>query len=578
MRRAFAPVTLWSSGLVVAACVQEPAHVGLQLRATAGALSEATAVKLLVSEGSTCNTATGHVQNESSPDEFPLDRCGDASWCKSISLDKDSSTRVFHVIAERAGEVVAEGCAEATLDKDPLDVAIKVHRFVEPGCCNDGKVQATEQCDTGLASEVDCGGNPSQSGNNSCLSILADEVCECDCLAKEIVLSIPGDSPTTTNTPGSKSGLSLTFAGTNQYPGALRSAYTDEEGLSGSSDVNIRMLSSKFTAITDSSFSKQLRLPAKCNLLLASGIARDQRNPSIAALSATSAAVAFEDNKLQPQQFNISLSVLGSDGCADADPVVVNVDTASSCALPDVAGGAGGSALVVWNQGGKLRGRIRSSAGAFTPEADIEIDSIATGGRPRVTATSQGWVVAYPDASGANVMLATLDAAGGISGAPRRVNLVEGGAQAPDVASLSSGRFVVVWSAGERIFFQRYDASGAEVSGDQDSALSEGAPPASAGSAAPAVGAGGKWFVAAWVAADGTIWSRILGEAAGFGFNNVDGQNGAFLASHPGLPGTKHPRVQPAVAIGEYVAIGWQDQSAENPHGVIVRRFPMPTE
>ncbi len=292
-------------------------------------------------------------------------------------------------------------------------------------------------------------------------------------------------------------------------------------------------------------------------------------------MSATSAAVAFADNKAEPQQFNISLSVLGSDGCADAEPVIVNANTSASCDFPDVAAGPGGAALVVWNQGGKLRGRLRSSSGQLAPAGDIEIDSMAPTGKPHVAGTSQGWVVAYTASSGDNVFLATIDASGAVVGAPKRVNITEDGTQdQPDIASLPSGRFAVVWQSGERIFFQRFDASGKEVAGDQDAALSAGVP-AVASASAPAIGAGGTWFVAAWVATDGTVWGRILREASGFGFNNVDGQNGAFLASHPGIA---HPRVAPSVALGEFVAIGWQDSSSDNPHGMIVRRFPLPTE
>ncbi|MBM4357570.1 MAG: hypothetical protein FJ096_05605 [Deltaproteobacteria bacterium] len=571
-----APLTAWSLTLLIAACAGEPAHVGLQLRATTGLLADATTVELRVSQGSVCNPSTGAVEEEVDPETFPLDRCGDASWCKTVSLDKDDSTRVFHVLAQKGGSPIAEGCTTATLDKDPLDVSIKVQRFVEPGCCNDGKVQSTEQCDTGIAADTDCAGNPGKNGKNACIGIVLDEVCECDCLAKEIVLSIPGTTPTTTNDTGSKTDLALAFVGTSQHPGALRAVYTDFAGLGGSKDVNIRTLASNFTAITDPpAFAKQLRLPATCAAVLTSGSARDQRNPSIAALSATSAAVAFVDNKAQPQQFNISLSVLGTDGCADGEPVTINADTSSSCDFPDVAGGSGAAALVVWNQGGKLRGRIRSSSGQLVPNADIAIDSMSSSGKPRVAATTQGWVVAYTASSGDNVFLAKIDAAGSVVGAPKRVNIAEDGSQdQPDVASLPSGRYVVVWQSGDRVFFQRYDASGKEVSGDQDAPLSAGAPATSA-AAAPALGGGGAWFVAAWVAADGSIWSRIVGESSGFGFNNVNGQNDAFLASHPGIG---HTRVGPAVAVGDFVAVGWQDTSTADPHGMIVRRFPLPAQ
>lgn len=579
MRRFVAPVLSWSCTLVIAACSREPANIGLNLRAPAGLLDSATGVELRVSLGSTCNSATGSVIGEADPETFQLDHCGSASWCKTIKLEKDDSTRIFHVLATTAGKPIAEGCTSAAIDKDPLDVAVKVKRYNEPGCCNDGKVQSTEQCDNGFPAMTNCAGEAPSNGNASCIAIVTDEVCECDCRAREIVLSIPGTLPTTSNTPNSKSELSIAFSGVTgntDVTGSLRAVYTDTEGLGGSNDINLRTMKANLTPIATGSLSKQLRLPATCANVFVTGIARDQHSPSIARVSAGLSAVAFLDNKAQPQQYNVSVSVLGGDGCATVEPTIVNANTATSCDAPDIAGGPEGSALIVWNQGGALRARLRSATGTLVPAAvDIELGAMSPTGKPHVAGSSKGWLVAFTGASDDDVFTTTIDANGEVTGKPTQVNIATEGLQnQPDVAMQSDGRAVVIWQSGEQLVIQRFDASGQPLAGDQDSPLSSNAPAATV-PAVPSVAAGGGWFVAAWLASDGTVWSRFIGQEAGFGFNHVDGQNEDFLASHPGVA---HVRKGPAVAIGEtYVAIGWQDTSEEPIHGIVVRRFPFPS-
>lgn len=573
MRRVLGCLAAWSLTVAAAACAPEPARVGLNLRLTSGLLDSATTVELFVSTDGACNPATGQVKDVTEVEFFPLDRCGTSSWCKTISLDQDDQPRIFHVVAKNAGKEVAQGCTQAAIDRDPLDVAIKVKRFLEPGCCNDGKVQSTEQCDSGIVAPTDCAGNtPAQP---QCNSIVTDEICECDCRAREIVLSTPGMNPTTSNDPNTKSGLSLAFSGASgsaEVAGSLRAVYADAQGFGGSVDVNLRTLKSNLTSITSGALAKQLRIPATCSNVQTAGIARDQKSPSIARVSASVSAVVFSDNKIQPQQFNVSLTALGGEGCADKEPLIVNANTSTSCDAPDVAGGPDGSALVVWNQGGQLRARVWKTDGTLAPaSADIEIAAMAPGGKPHVAGSSKGWSVVYP--SGDDVFVQSLDASGGLTGSARRVNIVTDGVQdQPDVAMLSDGTSIVVWQSGAGIFFQRYDANGKELAGDQTEPLSSLDPGAGA---TPVVAGNGDWYAIAWLTGGNSVWARFVSKAAGFGYNHVDGQNGAFLASHPIVD---HPRTGPAIAIGDqFVAIGWQDTSTEEPvHGIVVRRFPLP--
>jgi hypothetical protein len=93
----------------------------------------------------------------------------------------------------------------------------------------------------------------------------------------------------------------------------------------------------------------------------------------------------------------------------------------------------------------------------------------------------------------------------------------------------------------------------------------------------PAVAAGSGFFLVAWETTDaggaGNIAARFVGGASGFGYNSVTGQNDEFIATDLQLQGDRH---LPAVALGAYAVVGWEDRSADL-HGVYVRRFPAPT-
>jgi hypothetical protein len=569
MRKAFG-VAMWLGGLAAAACSSERAHIGLELRVPQGLLDTASGVELRVSQGGACNEDTGSITDESGFVSFDLDRCG-AGWCKDVKLDRDDQEHLFHVIASAGGGPVAEGCKLATIDKDPLNVDIRVHKFVPPGCCNNGKVESREQCDNGIKAMTNCANMP-VSGNGSCNSIVGDEVCACDCLANELLLSVAGTAPTTDNDPGSKTDLSLAFSGPTGSPdvaSSLRAAYTDNKGFAGDADVNVRLLKGNLFAVGSGPLAKQLRMPLSCMSTQGPGQARIQRAPQIARVSGDTSAVVYVNNITQPNQFNVSLVGLGPDGCAPAAEVQVNTDASASCEAPDVAGGPDGQALVVWNQAGQIKGRIWAVAGnMLSPAADIAIAGTAMGAKPHVSGGTKGWLVTYPGQAG-GIVTKTVSPTGTV-GTETKVNLVAGMTDSPDVAVHPDGSAVVVWQSGGKIFFQRYDANGAAHAGDQDQPLSTRTP---APASVPVVAAdGGKWFAVAWLGGDGKVWSRFIG-ANVFGFNHVSGQNDDFMATHPGL---KTTRSGPAIAINDaFVAIGWQDTSMEHP-GVYVRRFPLP--
>ena len=72
------------------------------------------------------------------------------------------------------------------------------------------------------------------------------------------------------------------------------------------------------------------------------------------------------------------------------------------------------------------------------------------------------------------------------------------------------------------------------------------------------------------------VHARMLGGNSGFLFNNVNGQSTEFQASRS----EGRSRANPVVAAGgsgPFVAIAWEDKTATGA-GIVVRRFPLPTE
>jgi hypothetical protein len=127
---------------------------------------------------------------------------------------------------------------------------------------------------------------------------------------------------------------------------------------------------------------------------------------------------------------------------------------------------------------------------------------------------------------------------------------------------------MVVWRSGAEVLFQRFSASDAPVSGDQETTLAT----TSAGTrGAPTVTTGGTFFLAAWESG-AEVRARLLGVDGGFQFNPVSGQNDDFVAT----AGATTPKA-PAVAVGAgAMAIGWQEEGG-SAAGIYVRRFPLPT-
>lgn len=587
-----APLVLVLAG----GCAAEPVNIGLVMLSPEGLLDRASGLDLAVFDAAKSECMpSGHadVPADEATQRFALDKVGcseGTTWCKTIKLDKDGSTKMFAVTVKDAAGVIAEGCGTAVINQDPLDVSIQVKRFNPPSCCGDGQLEGGEQCEV-----------PAAQASKTCGNIPESTVCGADCTANEILLSIdnPGQPVLNNGPQGSKSELALAFgAGAPAYPNALRALFVDRNPdpmiVKGAADVHERFLARDLSPITEPPvLGAQLALPLRCDKITGFGIIRKQQEPDLAPVGDLM-AVVYASDEVVGGIFDIYLSPQTSNGCVDTPLCGTGLECATgicqqgSCATsvqlnvtggspgasdPHVAGGPGGRALVTWTHDNNVYGRIWKANSALTPDTEFLVASNAAGAR--VAGVPGGWKVVYASAS--SIFAGKVSVDGGVA-SPLRVNIVDKGAQdQPDIASLEDGRTIVVWHGGGDIYFQRFDAAGMAVDRDQDAPLNT---VAEGDQQRPVVAAGanaGNFFAVAWETIEsGAISARFVGGDAGFGYNSITGQNDEFPAASPKITATRH---RPAIAVGgdSYVVIGWQDESADH-HGVYVRRFPKPAE
>jgi hypothetical protein len=597
--------------LAAVACGRAPAEIGFVLRSTDGLLDSATSVQLTVFDASLakCDASSGHVNaipSGTGVQGFALDHtgCADgAPWCKTIVLDQDGISKMFAIVAKNASGTLAEGCKVVAIDQDPLAVDIKVQRFNPPPCCNDGQLERGEQCE-GAQSALTCDGTP----GGKCMGITADEVCDCNCTSKEVLLSVDDGvhPPKLTNgPPGSKSSLALSFApGNAMNPNPLRAVFVNTSPQTiGGSDISVRFMSQDLhTLSTPTPLALQLQLPLTCSAVVGGGMLRKQTSPSIAIATADTVAIGYSSDEVTGGRSEVYLTAQTLDGCTDVHPCANDTECSTGscdkqagvCAAAiqlsktatsgagaidaRIAAGPSGAVLAVWVRDGQVLGRIWHSDGSLLPTQKEVLIGMA-GTHPRVAGFSGGWRVVFEGAGGGDadgVVLVNVDPQGN-AGAPTRVNAVTDGPQlSPDVALSLDGRGVVTWQSGGDILLQRIDPTGALGSmDDQATPLNTITDGTQEKPAVASGGAAGDFFVVAWDTVEkGNISARIVNADKGFGFNSVTGQNDEFEASQTYVSGH---RTSPAVAIGGggYIVIGWQDDSMASP-GIWARRFPLP--
>lgn len=555
--RALGLVGLTVVGLLAAlplACRDSGASIGLVMSTPQGVLDEATSVKLSVfpAAGHSCGDdgGVGELPSEDVLD-FPLSKSGctgGATWCGEITLDRGDEPQMFYVEVAGDAGLLAQGCATAVIDKDPVEVGITVVRFVEPACCGDGIVQSTELCDEG--------------GDDSCGGTTASATCSADCTTPVILLDDDGvGSPEATG----QGHLGITFApGDVQLDGGLRAAWN----WGVAEDIGLRILQSDLSPVSDpDSLAIARRVYFRCTGATAIAL-RDQDTPSITPLG-NGAAIAFRSSEAVPLQFDAVALSMNDKGCSDKQEATLISDGNSSIDDIDIASGPAGTALVVWQQNGRILGRTFDGTDAGTQTITISDDGAA----PRVAGYNSGWVVVYRGPGTGDddgIVLKRISSSLGI-GSAVLVNAATNGVQdQADIGVVSDGSAAVAFRSGGNVFFQRFLSSDAKVAGDQDAPLAV-APAADEAAPAVAGAASGDFFVVAWQSKN-QIRARFAGKAEGFLFNNVTGQNDDFDATINAGAGS--PRA-PTIATGDIVVIGWEDQGSATP-GVLVRSFPLP--
>lgn len=545
------------------------ASVVTDLTLPRGVLDRARSLELRVREGDiTCDAPSGKIALPSgdagatdvAKKTLDQEGCPDSvKFCGSLSIQKSAKPRVFDATALDGADIIATGCATATLDQDSVSVAIKMVRYIAPSVCGDNVLQPKEQCEPP-------GGT----------------ICDSSCLSNEVLLSVGSpNNNTTTGKAGEKTDPFFVWPqGTGD--GARFVAFFSDHSVGsagGGVDVGLRVMNDALAPVTapPSLAAGSILLPDGTSFP-PSPSASAQSLPQVAVLGGKYYVVYQDD---AGGSLDVHLRVLKSTFDADngTTPLTVNGDAQGEPGVqsnPSIAASTD-KLFVAWQDqsSGTIVGRSVSSSLTLGNQNQI---STANGSKlPQVAFTTKGWVVVW--ASDTGIKLRAVDANGTPSGGEQTVNTGGGAADTPRVAALPDGRFAVTWSRNTDIYVQRYDARGVALAGDQDKPLNnlvvDGDQTQPTIAALP--GAAGGAYVVAWRdARSGHIRARLLGGSTGFLQNNVDATTDEFQASRVDA----HDRHSPAAIAGgsgPYLAIGWEDRSSSAP-GIFVRRFPMPTE
>lgn len=531
-------------------------------------LDRATQVELRVFDGgsASCDEATGQLALGAG-DAAPVasGTLGDVGcaenvrFCGALAVPKSSAPRVFEAKAVGDSGVVALGCSSALINQDAVPVAIKMVRFLAPAVCGDGELQPTEQCEP--------------EGN---------DLCDDTCRSTEVRLSTGATANKTSNgKAGDKTDPFFVWPPGSGNDGRFVAFYSDRalptEG--GTLEVALRVLS---PALLPASTPPAL---ANGSIFLPNGgvfppdaTPRQQSLPRAAVLGGKYYVVFRDDNA---PSLDIHLRVVSPlfEAESGTNAVGINGGATGEAGIQTAPAIAAGSdrLFVAWEDqaSGAVVGRTLTP-GTLRLGSQNQISTGNGNAAPSVAATSKGWVTAWSSDTG--IKLRSVDTNGTPSGAEQTVNDAGGRATGGAVASLPDGRFAVVWSKDGDIFIQRYDARGIAIAGDQARALNDVV--TTGEQSAPAItamsAAGGSFAVAWHDASTGHVRARLVGGSTGYLFNNVNGQSTEFQASRE----DGHERSQPTIVAGgsgPFLAIGWQDATADNA-GIFVRRFPFPID
>ena len=557
--------------VVAAACSggAEPARVALEpsLVFPQGVLDGVTKLSISVYDaapGLDCDPKTGKITGTGKPfnqtdlgttlNGGPCPSGG--KFCGQLSIPKADTDRIFQAQASAAASAdVADGCTKAVVNQDALPLKIVMIRFVPPAVCGNGTIEATEQCEP------------------------PDPTCDPSCHTTEQGLSTSGGA-------GSKKNLFFLWPTGSGDGGRLLAFFSDTSPNAlptSTGEVSMRVMSDAFAPLA--AFPSTTYLPNDPNQFPPAPQPGKKQLPS-AAVVGTSTFVVFDDDSAgtpdihlrsmdssftAKQPFNAPIGINGTspDGGGET-----GIQTA-----PAIAAGPGGALFIAWEDDSaqKIAGRTYTN-GTLGPQQDI---SSGTGNRNvQLAVTSNGWICVWEGAG--DIKMRSIDASGKPFGSETIVNEnTQGQQDRPAIASLSDGRFAVVWSDhastnGADIVLQRYTAAAAKVPGDQSAPANTTVAGDQVTPQIASMNASGGSFVAVWVDSQTShVRGRLMGGSSGALFNNVDGQAGDFQASAT----DGRQRANPTVAVGgssPFIAIGWEDQGSTTPFGVVGRRFPLP--
>jgi hypothetical protein len=580
-RRNIVAVGLLAGGISSACSSDKSASIGvapsiLFPHALLDNVTKLTVTVIDTSSGADCDTSTGDTSGDVSKPILTKDLTSSgcasgAKFCGDLSITESNDVLIFAAAGfDATNTEVATGCGKATINQDAEPVSITMKRYIAPANCGDGTIQPTEQCDP-----------PGASG---------DPVCDTNCHTEEILLSGGHSGSAQTGTINGKSGDKtnpiLVWPPQSGAPGRLWASFTDNSDPSATK-VTMRVLADSMEQYAGQgpefqqySFFMPNDSSGSATFPPSPG-AGDQSFPSGASVNG-SYYVVYQDDSLG--SLDVYLRSFDSIfGAQQSNGLTVNANTSMTGGKQDrasVAANSSGALAVVWQDesDGSVHARpYNTSSSAFG--TDITLSTGSGNTNPVVASNGSGFVCVWQ--SGNNISFATLGADGSLLATAKNVNdSTHSGAQThPWVAGLADGSFAVVWEDGtsQDIFVQRYSAAGVAVAGDQASAINN---LISAGSqTAPTIAAGSNFFVAAWEEdGSGHIQARLLGESAGFLFNNINGQSDEFQVD-VGASGAG-PRANPTAAVGgagPYISFGWEDKSTSAP-GIYARRFPLPAQ
>lgn len=212
--------------------------------------------------------------------------------------------------------------------------------------------------------------------------------------------------------------------------------------------------------------------------------AGDQSSPSVAALAGGGYVAIWHSANLIIGGLDIYAQRYDASGNKLGEEVLVNGFLANDQTNPSVAGLAGGGYVVTWEsfgQDGNLSGVYaqRYDASGVAQGGEVRVNTFI--GNDQISSsvaalTNGGYVVSWmsmgQDGNSWGIYVQRYTASGAAAGGEVRVNSNTFGSQEqPAIAALSDGGYVVTWmssgdGSGWGIYSQRYNASGAAVSGE----------------------------------------------------------------------------------------------------------------